>query len=380
MKDPKKGTLPIWQQYLSKYDIDGDGVTSGKELKFAAQEGIKSLLKGGKNTLNTLADGSLSGPGGVQNAPDGVATPAEYIALGGSFITGGGLYKNLGKSLGSKLGSKFSKIFGKRTSNTLLKKADYLHGGLIAKGGNINPKKVNIATKNMGFRESTPYLHGSGSASLPGVKRQGLRPNSSSSVSMGGESSYLGIPNHININHISASAATDAGTSINYAMNMSGKRDYVKAYNNLVDKGKLKMTPNQRARHVELQKQASNRLENWGRETPLNKKLMTENFPVLYGINPTATSKLGRGRFNTKFKSDMGSEVGIREGVNLNEISNISVPKWKINEVRKMFPKTEIKDINKVFSNSPGQTANLTNPYLQKDDKLQFDKLLKSFK
>tara|TARA_R110000803_G_scaffold201009_1_gene265652 strand:+ start:56 stop:1261 length:1206 start_codon:yes stop_codon:yes gene_type:complete len=399
MKDPKdprhKSTLPLWQKYITQgvLDSNNDGKTNPEEFATELVSDAKSAwsnLKSGntwsniKSGIATMADGSMQGPAG--NQPDGETTPAEYAMLAASFIGPGGLAKGGMRSLlskGKNFGSKFSKIFEKRNSNTLLKKTDYLDpsgGGLIAKGGYINTKEVDIATKNMGFSTTTPYLHGSSSASLPNVSKQGLRPNSSSSVSMGGESSYLGTPNHINIDHVSASAVTDAGTSINYAMNMSGRKDYAKAYNTLIDKGKLKMTLNQRAQHVELQKQASNRLENWAGQTSLNKKLMTENYPVVYGINPNVTSKLGSGRFNTRFKSDMGSEVAIRKGVNLNEISSVSVPKWKMNEVKKMFPKTEIKDINKVFINSPDQTRSLKNNYYQKNNKLQFEKLLNSFK
>lgn len=96
MKDPKKGTLPIWQQYLSKYDIDGDGVTSGKELKFSAKQGLKSLWANTKPAIDSMAD--TTGGAGI-NTPDGKASPGEYAMLAASFVVPGGASRGGVKSL-----------------------------------------------------------------------------------------------------------------------------------------------------------------------------------------------------------------------------------------------------------------------------------------
>jgi|TARA_R110000868_G_C10943064_1_gene767226 hypothetical protein len=114
--DPKKNaTLPPWQKYLSKYDVDGNGITSGKEISFAFKSAANELFSKGKNVVSSMADGSMQGPGGGQ--PDGETTPGEYAMLAASFIGPGGFTKGGIKGLISK-GRNF---FTKNTSKNITK-------------------------------------------------------------------------------------------------------------------------------------------------------------------------------------------------------------------------------------------------------------------
>ena len=123
MADPKlKPTRPIWQQYLSKYDVDGDGVTSGNELKFAAKQGLKSLWTNTKPIIDSMAD--TTGGAGI-NTPDGKATPGEYAMLAASFIVPGGASKGGVKSLIKKATTylKGSGVVAKTASKNIASKS-----------------------------------------------------------------------------------------------------------------------------------------------------------------------------------------------------------------------------------------------------------------
>ena len=138
MKDPnqKKGTLPIWQKYLSKYDVNKDGVTSGKELKFAAKEGVKSLFSNVKPVVDSMAD--TTGGAGI-NTPDGKATPSEYIALAASFITPGGFSKGGVKSLVKKATNLFkgSGVVTKTASKNIISKINPKTGFIKGSGKDL---------------------------------------------------------------------------------------------------------------------------------------------------------------------------------------------------------------------------------------------------
>ena len=141
MPDPKKnGTLPPWQKYLSKYDVDGDGITSGKEISFAFKSAANELFSKGKNVVSSMADGSMQGPGGGQ--PDGETTPGEYAMLAASFIGPGGFTKGGIKGLISK-GRNF---FTKNTSKNITKAKSIVKSPYIPKElpneGLITPEKL----------------------------------------------------------------------------------------------------------------------------------------------------------------------------------------------------------------------------------------------
>lgn len=125
MKDPnqKKGTLPIWQKYLNKYDVNGDGVTSGDELKFAAKQGLKSLWSNTKPIIDSMAD--TTGGTGI-NTPDGKATPGEYAMLAASFMFPGSASKGGVRSLINKATNylKGSGVVAKTASKNIVSKVN----------------------------------------------------------------------------------------------------------------------------------------------------------------------------------------------------------------------------------------------------------------
>ena len=138
--DPNNARLPPWQKYLSKYDADGDGVTSGEEMRFGLKSSVNELFSKGKNFVSNMADGSMQGPAG--NQPDGETTPAEYAMLAASFIGPGGLAKGGMRGLLSK-GKNF---FTKNTSKNITKAKSIVKSPYIPKElpneGLINSEKL----------------------------------------------------------------------------------------------------------------------------------------------------------------------------------------------------------------------------------------------
>ena len=76
---------------------------------------------------------------------------------------------------------------------------------------------------------------------------------------------------------------------------------------------------------------------------------MEQNYPMLYGINPASKTKLGADRFYSAISKDLGQQVGIKGRIGLDEISNVFVPKNKIQLTKDYFGKNlgniNIKDI-----------------------------------
>tara|TARA_R110001592_G_scaffold42641_1_gene138429 strand:+ start:119 stop:922 length:804 start_codon:yes stop_codon:yes gene_type:complete len=194
MKNLKKGTLPIWQKYLSKYDVNKDGVTSGKELKFAAKEGIKSLFSNVKPVVDSMAD--TTGGAGI-NTPDGKATPSEYVALAASFITPGGFLKGGGKSLASKTKNLFkgNKVVSKTTS----KNSNFKHFGNtefkdIKNITNITRSKAQLLDKaNLKNAKFTPFSTNTPRMGMKVDFGDGLTQNYYNSSSLGNKKFTQGI-------------------------------------------------------------------------------------------------------------------------------------------------------------------------------------------
>ena len=157
MPDPnnKNGTLPPWQKYLSKYDVDGDGITSGEEMGFALKSGFQELISRGKNVISSMADGSMQSSGGGQ--ADGETTPAEYAMLAASFIVPGGGAKNAiktgVKTVLPKIKNIMQKGFGAKNNSQIIAKTT----GEIKEIANAKFKKYfNQTSKPVDYKGPSP--------------------------------------------------------------------------------------------------------------------------------------------------------------------------------------------------------------------------------
>lgn len=153
MPDPnnKNGTLPPWQKYLSKYDVDGDGITSGEEMGFALKSGFQELISRGKNVISSMADGSMQSSGGGQ--ADGTTTPAEYAMLAASFIGPGGFAKSGVRGLLSKGKNIMQKGFGAKNNSQEVPKIT----GELKEIANAKFKKYfNQTSKPVDYKGASP--------------------------------------------------------------------------------------------------------------------------------------------------------------------------------------------------------------------------------
>ena len=163
MPDPnnKNGTLPPWQKYLSKYDVDGDGITSGEEMGFALKSGFQELISRGKNVISSMADGSMQSSGGGQ--ADGTTTPAEYAMLAASFLTPGGGAKNAIKASARTVFPKIKNImqkgFGAKNNSQIIPKitgdVKEIANANLRKGLNPTSKPKNIMEKGFGAKNNS---------------------------------------------------------------------------------------------------------------------------------------------------------------------------------------------------------------------------------
>ena len=159
MPDPnnKNGTLPPWQKYLSKYDVDGDGITSGEEMGFALKSGFQELISRGKNVISSMADGSMQSSGGGQ--ADGTTTPAEYAMLAASFIGPGGFAKSGVRGLLSKGKNIMQKGFGAKNNSQIIPKitgdVKEIANANLRKGLNPTSNPKNIMQKGFGAKNNS---------------------------------------------------------------------------------------------------------------------------------------------------------------------------------------------------------------------------------
>ena len=406
MPDPKfRPTQPKWMQLLQQgaagFDDNNDGITSASELKTGISTVVSNAWSGLKSTVATLADGSANKFG--LNPPDGKTTPLEYITFAAEFLTpGGGAVKSM-KSLPiikNVLRGGSKNILNKGTQNTTRSIGtgvpDYMDIGSKATGNNqavvstlkkkggtsVTQKDISNANFDLGT-DNIPYTHGSSSASFPGVvSSKGLKPHNTNNnvTAMSGENTFITNKNHINVTDLSVAPITDPTVAMEYSLMSSGNRNYLKTYNASVDKvTSLNKNASKFEKNIYKNSKKLNyeRLKNYSNSSPTDQALMRENYPAIYGIKPKNT-KQGSSRYRTEFQSDVSSEVGIKGGVNLDEITDIFVPKNRINSATRKFNNKNIKissleDYHKV-SNSK------VNPYQKAKNAKEFNDLMKTFR
>ena len=200
---------------------------------------------------------------------------------------------------------------------------------------------VRLANKNL-IDPNNPiaYLHGTGSSSFPGIIDLGGLTSRGSLLDMGaipmtGELGGLGTATrHVNDNAISVMNLLDRDVAINYAKGMGQPKNYVDDFVNfseLIRSGKLDwMSPHQQNLMKDLYRK---RVHQFSESNILDQKLLSENYPMVFGINPKSNI-LGSNRFTIP-TSMFSGEAGIKGITGLDEISNIFVPNNKIDLTKK---------------------------------------------
>lgn len=231
------------------------------------------------------------------------------------------------------------------------------------------------------------YVHGTSSASLPNiVTNKGLLPRNmfpEGQVPMVGEMSGLGTYNkygpinQVNQTGLSVAPISNTTDALNYAKTMSKNKininSLLEGHNTMIDDVARFNEPwvknNMGIDYYEnLLNVKKNRISNFHNADIASQNIMEQNYPMIFGINPKSTTKLGKDRFFTGISSDLGQEAAIKDAINLSEISNVFVPKNKIQLTKDYFGKDlgniMIKDIGtlpKTYYKDGGSLPNFQN-------------------
>jgi hypothetical protein len=177
------------------------------------------------------------------------------------------------------------------------------------------------------------YYHGTTSASLPGIiKGEGLTPVGElireGKVPLTGELG-AGVAG-INNSSISTAMARGHQGALDYAIGLSGKNkvnvedDLAKWFER---GGRESFVESPFSPDISFYDDLKNkRLTEWQNLSDAEKALVQDNYPVMFGINPTK----GNAERFTIPRTDISDEVGISGKINFEEIPSIFVPKNKV--------------------------------------------------
>ena len=199
------------------------------------------------------------------------------------------------------------------------------------------------------------YYHGTTSASLPGIiKNEGLVPTGEllreGKVPLTGE---LGAgATGINSGNISTAMARGHTGALDYAIGLSG-RNKVNVEDDLAKwferGGREEFFSSPYSPDISFYDDLKNkRLTEWQSLSDAEKALVQDNYPVMFGINPT---KGNADRFVIP-KSDISDEVGISGKINFEEIPSIFVPKSKVSALQQQLgTRTKVLPIEDFMQN-----------------------------
>ena len=187
------------------------------------------------------------------------------------------------------------------------------------------------------------YLHGSTSASLPGIiKSGGIEPLGDlinrGEVPFTGELA-TGVKG-INQGNTSTAYIRSPESALNYALNQSGKGriNVEDDLNKWFTQKRGEYKPGAYGAEPEFYDDLYNkRLTQWQNLSKEEQSLLNENFPVMYGIKPkTATTATNGNRF-TMARSDVSDEMAIAGKIGMDEIPSMFVPKSHVETVQKLL-------------------------------------------
>jgi len=177
------------------------------------------------------------------------------------------------------------------------------------------------------------YYHGTTSASLPGIiKGEGLTPVGElireGKVPLTGELG-AGVAG-INNSSISTAMARGHQGALDYAIGLSGKNK-INVEDDLANwferGGRESFVESPFSPDISFYDDLKNkRLTEWQNLSDAEKALVQDNYPVMFGINPTK----GNAERFTIPRTDISDEVGISGKINFEEVPSIFVPKSKV--------------------------------------------------
>ena len=181
------------------------------------------------------------------------------------------------------------------------------------------------------------YFHGTGSASIPGIlKQKGLVPygqlKNSGLTPMTGEMSGVSLGNKsVNTDHLSTTFIENLQDPIRYAGAFSkNKRDIFGDYGNFMKNITQYTNEYGIEKATRMKEFYTTQLEDFLRLSDYEQALVKENYPVMFGFNPTKATSLGGNRFKIPSMSDIRAEGAIRGKIGWDEVAGMFVPKTKM--------------------------------------------------
>ena len=366
--------------FINKYKSKLKNWWKGEEPSF--KEDYSSWEEGAKaNPQSELWKGK---PNPYAKFSQPVMSPIDYL-IGATTVMPAKLFSRL-----TALDLAVNPFMGLKNvgKKSIKKGADYIgsSGALRTSGQSVNIDDIIAANKNLKTNNPVIYTHGTSSAALPGIVDQGGLVTRGGTTAMTGELSGLGNVRHINKAHLSVAPVTNSSLAVNYAKGSSGPRNYLSEYNKMIDdmasgkyagaKDNILMGEGFEQNYKQLQ---YDRLNFWSKADPKTKLLLEENYPMVFGINPRNTAA-GSRRYFDSIGNQIGSEAGIKGGVKLDEISNIYVPKARIDQTTSAFGKnlgdikiSSLEDFGK-------QSYSRYHPTLRKNYMKQLEDVLNIYK
>jgi len=219
-----------------------------------------------------------------------------------------------------------------------------LSGAILARGlaKNLLNPRILLSEGNPAYGQ---YFHGSSSANIPLLlKQKGLKPfgelEKLGEAPLTGELAFGIGPQGINRTALSTVNAKNFDAALDYSLGMAGrgKVDVEKRLNDWFVGGG-------RDRYIDIAGESpflpkpqtyddiyNNRLTQLQNLSEAERKIVEENFPVLYGINP----KQGVPNRLQPVSSSISGEVGISGGAGFDEFGAMFAPKKYVKDLRKM--------------------------------------------
>ncbi len=222
-----------------------------------------------------------------------------------------------------------------------------------------------LLTKYPALNLNTPsvYFHGTTSGTLPGFSNlQGLMNqgalNKAGVVPMSGEN-FLGAQG-INQDLLSTVDFKNINEATQYSL-MDAGRSPGKNFSDWWGKNRLEYVKNYSPKGMLPAPEFYDELytkgyEQYEKASDMEKSLLDEKFPVMFGINPT---KGDASRFVIP-RSDISGEMGIKGKVDFSEIPQIFVPRSKMDIAREYLPNefsNKISPIDPFFQSNSGEKA-----------------------
>ena len=223
--------------------------------------------------------------------------------------------------------------------------------------------KLEFAKKNLQYvidnANGALLFHGSGSSSLLAFTANrslgGLRP--AGEILKNGRAPYSGElwngisgsvakpkVSGINQDHVSTTKITDLDLAMGYLSRNNFSRggryspkDSSAELAELKGYGEQYLSPDLLRTKIAIEQR---RIEQWNALSRKDKKLVEENFPVLYGLNPGKVREV-----EVHFLAKLKAEVSVKGGFDFTEIRSIFVPENKVKLIREILHKQGIDHI-----------------------------------